>query len=84
MDQEDRKILYDTILIILCGLLLCGIVGFLFLGNRIFKHTDPAIQFVIFGLSGSILYATIKNSTFRNYVLVLLLITVLKIVFSIT
>jgi len=67
------------------GTLLCIIIGLLFLGIRIFHPRDPAFQFTIYGLSGSLLYAILQLRNFRNFIYAcIFLVVFILVLFRVT
>lgn len=62
------------------GALACIIVGFLFLGGRIFHTYHPAFQFTVYGISGSLLYALLQFRNIRDFIFVLIFWVVLDLI----
>jgi hypothetical protein len=67
MKEKPYASLNEPMLYSLLGLLSCLTIGYLFSGMQIFITTRPPFQFVVFGLSGAILFSVLKFSTFRNF-----------------
>lgn len=56
MQKKTYASLNEPLLYALLGLLSCLTIGYLFSGMQIFTATRPPFQFVVFGLSGAILF----------------------------
>lgn len=84
MKNDNRKIT-EAIFIILLGSLFTMLLGYLYRGSDIFTPTDPAFQFVVYGISGSILMAIIHLSSFSNFIAGFIALLLIEfIVFNIT
>ena len=68
MVNQTSSVLKKSIIIFMCGFLGSLIIGYIFLGNRIINTTDPAFQFIAYGISGSIIFALLNYSSKRNFI----------------
>lgn len=80
MQKNTHAALNAPMLYALLALLSCLIVGYLFSGRQIFIPTRPPFQFVVFGLSGAILFSVLKFSTLRNFLFTAVLLLLLMII----
>ncbi len=62
------------------GALTCIIIGFLFLGTRVFHPHDPAFQFTVYGISGSLLYAVLQFRNIRDFIFVWIFLVALDLI----
>jgi hypothetical protein len=67
MKRNDKKIT-EAVFIVVLGSLFTILLGYLYKHSSIFTPTDPGFQFVIYGISGSILMAIIHLSGTRNFI----------------
>lgn len=80
MKKKTYASLNEPLFYALLALLSCLIVGYLFSGRQILIPTRPPFQFVVFGLSGAILFSVLKFSTLRNFLFTAALLLLLMII----
>ena len=80
MVNQTSSVLKKAVIIFLCGFLGSLIIGLIFLGIRIIITTDPAFQFISYGISGSVIFALLNYSSKRNFILGTLFFLALEMV----
>jgi hypothetical protein len=82
MRKEKQQFIIKAVTVSASGFLFTLLFGYLLKGSNIFIPRDPGFQFFIFGLSGSILYSTLKFCGMRNFIYVFLILFLAEIVRS--
>jgi hypothetical protein len=72
--EGKQQILIKFIITVIMGTICCLIVGLCFFGLKVFVFNNPASQFLIVGLTGSIFYAVLKFRNTRDAVLIMILL----------
>ncbi|MDZ7261408.1 MAG: hypothetical protein ONB05_04810 [candidate division KSB1 bacterium] len=69
--NNKMQLIVRAVVISISGFLLCLIMGYLYIGFRIFTPNNPGFQFIAFGLTGSIIFTTLKFSGLKNSIFAL-------------
>ena len=70
----------NIILCTLSGLIVCIIIGFILAGSNIFNPRHLSFQFTLIGLLGPLLYSTLKYSSTRDFIFVLILFILMDVI----
>ena len=72
--EGKQQILAKFIITVAMGTICCLIVGLCFFGLKVFVFKDPASQFLIVGLTGSIFYSLLKFRSVIDAILIMILL----------
>jgi hypothetical protein len=63
----------EFILLTLCGMIVCMIIGIIPAGMRAILPGNFAFQFTLYGFFGALLYAVLKFATTRDFIFIMIL-----------
>lgn len=72
--KSKRQIVTKFMITVVMGTICCLIVGLCFFGLKVFVFNNPASQYLIIGLTGSIFYAVLKFRNLRDAILIMILL----------
>lgn len=79
MKSTESLILKQSMIISFFGMIGCMLIGYLFLGSRIFIPRDPAFQFIVYGFIGSVMFSILRFSSLRSFLFVSVLFYLIEV-----